>query len=211
MPTYLAESGQTNRSRRRLLRLLAAACGAVVAARTWPRSTSAAQSLPGFAVSRHEWNAQPPGSGLRPHRIDRITLHHTGPPPWYGEPPAPAYLRLIQAFHMGPERRWPDIAYHLLIDLDGIVWEGRSLAVAGDTATDYDPAGHALIAVLGDYSRQYPTVAQRDAIVATVRRLMNTYDLAAETLRGHRDYAATACPGDNLVALLDDIKSLVAD
>ena len=211
MPSYRREPGQSNRSRRRLLRLLAVACGATVGLPAWPRSASAAQSLPGFAVPRHEWNAQPPGPDLRPHRIDRITLHHTGPPPWYGTPPAPAYLRVIQSFHMGPERRWPDIAYHLLIDLDGVVWEGRSLAVAGDTATDYDPTGHALIAVLGDYSRQQPTVAQRDAIAATVRRLIDTYDLAIESLHGHRDYAATACPGDNLAALLDEIRALVAD
>jgi hypothetical protein len=110
---------------------------------------------------------------------------------------------------MGPERRWPDIAYHLLIDLDGIVWEGRSLAVAGDTATGYDPAGHALIAVLGDYTLQHPNVAQEDAVAVTARWLIDSYGLAAETLRGHRDYAATACPGDHLAALLDDIRALV--
>lgn len=168
-----------------------------------------AQALPDFVVPRHEWSARPPGPDRRPHRIDRITLHHTGPPSWYGVPPTPAYLRAIQSFHMGPDRRWPDIAYHLLIDLDGIVWEGRSLTVAGDTATNYDPAAHALIAVLGDYSLQQPTVAQRNAIVDTAGWLVDTHGCAPETLHGHRDYAATACPGDYLAALLDEIRALI--
>jgi hypothetical protein len=200
------------RSRRWLLRWLAVACGLAIVPRSPSSAVLATRLLPNFVVPRHEWNAQPYGPSLSPHRIDRITLHHTGPPPWYGLPPSPAYLRNIQAFHMGPERRWPDIAYHLLIDLDGVVWEGRSLTVAGDTATNYDPAGHALVAVLGDYSLlQHPNAAQGDAIASTARWLMDTYGLVAETVQGHRDYAATACPGDHLAALLDDIRRLVVD
>ncbi|MGE0540655.1 MAG: peptidoglycan recognition family protein [Dehalococcoidia bacterium] len=191
--------------------MLAAAFGIAITPGSLRPSVAAAPSLPGFVVPRREWNAHLPGSGLSAHRIDRITLHHTGPPAWYGVPPAPAYLRVIQSFHMGPERRWPDIAYHLLIDLDGAVWEGRSLAVAGDTATNYDPVGHAFVAVLGDYSLQHPNAAQRDAITATIRWLVDAYRVDAATLRGHRDYAATACPGDNLAVLLDEIRRLVAD
>ena len=194
------------RTRRCFVQRVVAMSAALVLQHSLHAPITAARSLSAFAVARDAWDARPPRPGMRPHQIDRITLHHTGPPAWYGAPPASAYLRAIQAFHMGPERRWPDIAYHLLIDLDGAVWEGRSLAVAGDTATDYDPAGHALIAVLGDYSVQQPNAEQRDAIVGTVRWLMDTYGVAADTLHGHRDYAATACPGDSLAILLDEIR-----
>ncbi|MGH2604921.1 MAG: peptidoglycan recognition protein family protein, partial [Dehalococcoidia bacterium] len=152
-------------------------------------------------------DAAPARAGMRPHSIERVTLHHTGPPAWYGVPSADAYLRGIQRFHMGPERGWPDIAYHLLIDLDGGVWEGRSLAFAGDTATAYDPSGHALVAVLGDYDQQQPSVAQIEAIVQTVRWVTETYGLDDGTPAGHRDYAATACPGQNLYRLLDDLRA----
>ena len=157
--------------------------------------------------TRDAWGAEPPGPGMRPHAIERITVHHTGPPPWYGAPPAAAYLRAIQSFHQGPERRWPDIAYHLLIDLDGVVWEGRALAVAGDTATDYDPTGHALIAVLGDYDEQRPNQAQLDALIATARRLSAARGLDRAALAAHRDYAATACPGGHLYAYLEDVRA----
>jgi hypothetical protein len=139
---------------------------------------------------------------MQPHRIERITLHHTGPPSWLGTPPAPAYLRQIQAFHQGPERRWPEIAYHLLVDLDGAIWEGRPLDFAGDTATAYDPAGHALIAVLGDYDVQQPNEAQVAALVESVRWLMERWGLESEAVGAHHDYAATACPGRNLSTTL---------
>jgi hypothetical protein len=190
--------------RRRLIRLVTGVTGAALLAsgagalRRGARADDA-PDLPQFVLRRDVWAAVPPGAGMRPHAIERVTLHHTGPPVWYGDPPAAGYLRIIQSFHTGPERRWPDIAYHLLIDLDGIVWQGRPLAFAGDTATSYDPTGHALVAVLGDYDVQQPNHAQLIAIEATISWLLTAYALDPATAGAHRDYAATACPGRNLV------------
>ena len=159
--------------------------------------------LPPFVQPRAAWDAAPPSpAGLRPHLIERITVHHTGPPAWDGTPPAPAYLRQIQAFHTSPARGWPDIAYHLLIDREGGVWEGRALGFAGDTATAYDPTGHALVAVLGDYDVQLPNAAQLAALAATVGWLLNAYGLNARPPAGHRDYAAITSPGRHLYPLL---------
>lgn len=193
-------------SRRRVLGLVTATAAALAGlAPRRPRATAATQShpdLPPFVLHREAWAAQPPGAGMRLHAIERITIHHTGPPAWYGAPAAPAYLRAIQAFHTGPERRWPDIAYHLLIDLDGAVWQGRPLAFAGDTATAYDPTGHALIALLGDYDLQTPNPAQLDALSAATHWLLDTFSLTLTTIATHRDYAPTACPGRNLYALI---------
>ena len=162
--------------------------------------------LPPNVIPRDVWQPVPPSSPRRPHTIERITIHHTGPPSWYGTPLAPDYLRAIQAFHQGPERRWPDIAYHFLVDLDGAVWEGRPLGFAGDTATSYDPLGHALVAVLGDYDVQTPGAAQLEALRSLVEWLVEAYGVNAETLAGHRDYAVTACPGRNLYALIGEIR-----
>jgi len=192
-------------SRRALLRV-------GIMAGVWTLGTNGVRSIaaseqPSFVQPRLSWGAAPPGPGLRQHTIARVTLHHTGPPPWYGAPDAAAYLQGIQAFHMGPERRWPDIAYHLLVDLDGVVWEGRSLAVAGDSATPYDTTGHALVAVLGDYDLQHPNDAQRAAVMETVRWLGVRWNVKAAMVGGHRDYAATACPGEHLYALLPAIRA----
>lgn len=172
------------------------------------RQTTATQAptLPDAVRPRIAWATALPAAGMRPHSIERVTVHHTGPPAWYGVPDSAAYLRAIHAFHTGPERRWPDIAYHLLVDLDGVVWEGRPLAVAGDTATAYDPTGHALVALLGDYDGQMLNEAQIAAMLGTIGWLHETYGLDPATLGGHRDYAATACPGRRVAALLDQIR-----
>lgn len=166
--------------------------------------------LPAVVRRRESWGAASTRGDLRRHAIERVTLHHTGPPPWFGAPPSATYLRQIQAFHQGPERRWPDIAYHLLIDLDGTVWEGRPLDAIGDTATAYDPTGHALVALLGDYDVQQVNEAQRSALVESVRWLVNRFAVDPTSVAAHRDYASTACPGRNLYVLLPEIQSFAA-
>lgn len=198
--------------RRQLARLSALAAAALTIRppeQAAARATGASESPPlaEFIMSRWAWAAPPADAGMRPHTVARVTIHHTGPPAWHGVPAAAGLLRAIHAFHTGPERRWPDIAYHLLIDLDGVIWEGRPLAVAGDTATAYDPTGHALIALLGDYDGQTPNDAQVAQLSRTIRWLNETYGLDPATLGGHRDYAATACPGRHLAALIDALRS----
>ena len=61
--------------------------------------------------------------------------------------------------------------------------------------------------MLGDYDVQAPSTAQLDALQATVRWLLTANHLDGETLGGHRDYAATACPGRNLYAALIDLRA----
>ena len=103
------------------------------------------------------------GAELRlriPHRITHITLHHTGS----AEPLRPdddpvQKLRGLQSWGAS-DRNWWDVPYHFLIDLDGNVYEGRDWRFAGETNTTYDPAGHFLITVIGNYERQQPTPAQ---------------------------------------------------
>jgi hypothetical protein len=198
-------TGMITRGQWRRRALCGLALGAGLALLRVPAGARGAE--PPEVWPRDAWGAAPPGPGMRPHAIERVTVHHTGPPSWYGVPPAAVYLRAIQSFHQGAERRWPDIAYHLLIDLDGGVWEGRALAFAGDSATVYDPAGHALIAVVGDYDEQHPNRAQLDALAAIARWLCEAYGLDRATLGAHRDYAATACPGAQLYGCLEAVRA----
>ena len=114
-------------------------------------------------------------------------------------------------------RKWPDIPYHFLIDLQGTIYIGRPINAAGDTNTLYDPTGHALIAVLGDYDRQRPNQDQLGAIVALMAWIADEYDIPATRIAGHRDFVPVnaegkhwdkhtrveiTCPGAHLYALL---------
>src|SRR5688500_10887464 len=108
-----ARNGPRIRSRRRLLaRITGAAAAAVVGSRVGipvPVRAQEPSLLPAYAHAREGWRAALPGLGRRLHTSERVTVHHAGPPSWDGPPNAPAYLRQIQAFHQGPERRWPEI------------------------------------------------------------------------------------------------------
>jgi hypothetical protein len=76
---------------------------------------------------------------------------------------APARLRDHQAYHQG--QGWADLAYHFAIDRDGNVYEARPYSAPGDTFTNYDPAGHFLPVLEGDYREQEPTDRQLESWV----------------------------------------------
>ena len=145
-------------------------------------------------ITREEWGSMGIAEGYQPHTLDRITLHHDGAE-FYGG--AAARLRGLQSW-VRRVRGWVDIPYHYLIDLEGDIYEGRPLEFVGDTATEYDPTGHALITVMGNYNIQEINQAQLGAIVDLASWLSYEYSIPPQLIRGHKDYAATACPGANL-------------
>jgi hypothetical protein len=146
-------------------------------------------------VPREDWGALSPESGrMIPHTIDRLTIHHAGSQSGVNGPPQ---FRGWQGWHMGGQD-WPDIAYHLLIGIDGTVYEGRDPAYRGDTGTTYDTTGHFLVVVEGNFEEERPTTAQIASLEAVLAWASEHYDVSPATIGGHGDYAATSCPGRNL-------------
>jgi hypothetical protein len=147
------------------------------------------------------------GAALRlriPHRITHVTLHHTGS----AEPLRPAddpvqKLRGLQSWGAS-DRNWWDVPYHFLIDLDGRTYEGRDWRYMGETNTTYDPAGHFLISVIGNYARQEPEPAQIEAIADLMAWAVKRFELPLDRIGGHYDYAETTCPGEHLKKFLED-------
>ena len=148
-------------------------------------------------ISVEEWGGSRINVGpTRKHEIKHITLHHGGVDFLKGTDTA-HHLRNLQAWSRNT-RGWPDIPYHYLIDPDGKIYEGRDITLAGDTNTEYDPTGHALIVVLGNFDKVEPNAAQIDATVAVMALLAKRYNVVPTTIQSHRDYAKTSCPGANL-------------
>jgi len=168
-----------------------------------PGAAPADAGLPPNVRSREAWAAAAPVQPYVPQTPKGVSLHHTGAP-WYGKPGPEQYLRNIQAFHVGAEREWEDIAYHFLVDLDGVIWAGRPATVRGNPSIYYDPTGLVLISFLGDFMSQQPTETQLNNSAATAAWLMKKYSMTNTTVTGHRDHAPTSCPGDNLYVTLKD-------
>lgn len=145
-----------------------------------------------------QWGGTPADAGrARVHVPTRITLHHGGETFPRSRDPR-EYLRSLQAWSRS-DRKWIDIPYHYIVDLDGNIYEGRDSRYAGDTNTDYDPAGHALVMVLGNYEEIEPSAAQLAAIVDLMGMLAVRYRMDAGAIAAHKDFAHnTLCPGKNL-------------
>jgi hypothetical protein len=147
------------------------------------------------------------GAAMRlrvPHRITHITLHHTGSARPLDREDDP--VRILQNLHSWSmqDRNWWDVPYHYLIDLDGNVYEGRDWRYMGETNTGYDPGGHLLISVIGNYELQEPTAAQIDAIIDMMTWAAHSFGIGTDRIGGHYHYAQTACPGTHLRRLLED-------
>jgi hypothetical protein len=172
-----------------------------------PVAAMAAQALADVErqiVSVAAWGGTPADPALaRKQAITHITLHHQGEPFPQGKDPV-QYLRNLQTWSRGT-KHWLDIPYHYIIDLDGSIYEGRKLEYAGDTNTEYDPAGHALIEVVGNFEEVEPNAQQLDAVVDLMALLAAKYKVPVERIAGHKDYSAqTVCPGAHLYHYLQN-------
>lgn len=147
------------------------------------------------------------GAELRlrvPHRITHVTLHHTGSPePLRADEDPRQKLQGLQSWG-ARERNWWDVPYHFLIDLEGRIYEGRDWRYMGETNTTYDPAGHFLISVIGNYERQEATPQQLEAIADLMAWALSKFNLPLERIGGHFNYADTTCPGEHLRKYLED-------
>lgn len=144
--------------------------------------------------------------------IERITVHHSAVVLGDNRK-APDRLRQHQRFHQD-SRGWIDIAYHYGIDRNGNVYELRDLGLAGDTGTNYDPAGHLLLLAEGDFNSEQPSDDQLTGLAAIAAAGIDRFGLhgdLASVLSGHRDHASSSCPGDALYARLGDLRQAVAD
>ncbi|WP_242660767.1 N-acetylmuramoyl-L-alanine amidase [Mycobacterium alsense] len=186
--------------RRQLLRL---AGGVGVASVLAGRSGTAGASPSAASAQllcREAWGALPARPGGKPHTITRMTLHHEAVVLGDNRN-APGRLRQDQHYHQD-QLGWIDIAYHMGVDRNGNLYELRSTAIAGDTATDYDTTGHFLVLCEGDFDQEAVPEAQLRGAAVAFAWAAQTFRISSGTLAGHRDFAQTSCPGANLYAHL---------
>lgn len=118
------------------------------------------------------------------HPVQALTVHHTAMPT--GDDHA-ADVRAVYYLH-AVEQAWGDIGYHVLIDPEGTVYEGRHSGGDGVPVFSGPPlpgdahavtAGHAFgfnhgnvgVCLLGDFTDTLPTEAAQDALVGVLRVL----------------------------------------
>ena len=184
-------------------------------------------------VPRSEWGPELVPTGPLPAEPDVrfLLVHHTVNTNDYAAADVVGMLGDIFAFHTGPERGWPDIAYNFFVDRFGTVYEGRTGSLAGAVAGSASGGSQGfaqLCTFIGDHSTEPPTEAaiasmtgllgflgerhgldlSPGATTTFTSRGSNRYpagaSVTATTISGHRDMSTTACPGDAAYALVAD-------
>ena len=156
---------------------------------------------PATLYCRESWGAAPIRPGGRVHSLTRLTLHHSAVV-LADNREMTARLRQHQRYHQD-ELGWIDIAYHIAVDRAGQLYELRPVEFIGDTATPYDPTGHFLVLVEGNFEQEQVTEEQLNGAATAFAWASQQHNIPTNTLRGHRDVTpTTACPGTNLEAFI---------
>ena len=151
-------------------------------------------------IERQEWGWKPLEKALPEHEITKITIHHGGVEFREDQNPVEEISNLQNWSRT--EKDWIDIPYHFMIDLDGNIYEARPINYPGATNTTYDPTGHALVEVMGNYEVQKLSEEQLKSVIDLSAFLAKKYDVPVEEIKGHKDYAETLCPGEDLYKYL---------
>jgi hypothetical protein len=163
-------------------------------------------NLPKNYVSRAAWGAKRPLSRptvLLASRVDTIVYHYTaaGSDEQADHKNCAGRVRGVQAFHQNV-RGWNDIAYNFLTCKHGYIFEGRGIENKS-AATGAENSHTLAVCFLGDdtVGRDDVTVAGRQALVEITRWIRQRRP-AVTGYKGHRDYMATSCPGNELYSYI---------
>ncbi|MDD5376844.1 MAG: N-acetylmuramoyl-L-alanine amidase [Candidatus Gracilibacteria bacterium] len=160
-------------------------------------------------------------------QVERIVIHHTAENN-LGNKDDLALIRGIYYYHT-VVRGWGDIGYNYLVGQRGQIYEGRA-------GGDYNVAAHALwnnkssvgVSVMGNFMTDSVVAEQENAVKGIIEYLSEKYgidihktsighkecrtdgciinDFSTPNLAGHREIGFTSCPGDNLFAIVEDIR-----
>lgn len=149
-------------------------------------------------ISREQWGARNPKSvtALPISKVNTIVIHYSaaavdevGP---YG-----LRVRNIQNYHMDVNH-WNDIAYNFLVSRTGEVYEGRGFGIQSAATLGHNDHTYA-ICFLGNDTKGKDDVTDKGRKAIT--DLIVDYEGrkgAKLLVKGHRDFVATDCPGQEL-------------
>ncbi|SHN46476.1 peptidoglycan recognition protein family protein [Cryptosporangium aurantiacum] len=175
--------------------------------------------------------------------VQTVTVHHSA---GINDDPDPAATMRAIYYDQTITRDFGDFGYHLAIDEDGRVYEGRWSGTdrfpvyGGALGPNGRPqmnnaahvggfnAGNVGVVLLGDFTSRQPTAAARQSLVGVLAAIVALGGLdplgttnyvnpisgstrTVPTIPGHRDWAATLCPGDLFYPELPGVRQDVAD
>lgn len=122
-------------------------------------------------------------------RINELIIHCTATPEG-----RPVTVEEITEWHKN--KGWKTIGYHYVIDLNGMVHNGRPVEQVGAHCEGHNANSIGIVYVGGCDADMKPkdtrNYSQKVAMLKLVRLLMEQYP--GVSIHGHNEYAAKACP-----------------
>jgi len=154
-------------------------------------------------IKRADWGWLPLEKGKEEAAIKKITIHHGGVAFGADKDPVKS-VQNLQKWSRA-EKEWIDIPYHFMMDLDGNIYEARPINYSGDTNTEYDPTGHVLVEIMGNYEVQKFTEVQQESLVEIIAFLAKEFNVPLSEIKTHKDYSETTlCPGKDVYKYFQD-------
>lgn len=119
--------------------------------------------------------------------IETIVIHHSAAPASVG-------AERIAIYHV-KSQEWPGIGYHFVIAADGTIYQTNELTTISYHSAKVNGRGVG-VCFLGDFDEAVPPPAQLRAGAHLVAWLTQELNLSLETVKGHREYMQTRCPGN---------------
>lgn len=130
-------------------------------------------------------------------KINKIIIHCSATPEGRA-----VTVQEIDKWHRA--KGWNGVGYHFVIGLNGEVWSGRNVELAG-AHTEGQNANSIGVCYVGGCDKAMKakdtrTAAQKASLIKLVKELKTKYPNA--TIHGHNEFAAKACPSFNVQSWL---------
>ena len=119
--------------------------------------------------------------------IRSLVIHHTAVAPSVGP-------EAIARYHV-TKGDWPAIGYHFVVTSSGAIFQTNRLETISYHARSANPTSVG-IALAGNFMGVGPTNAQLEGAGKLLAYLLKWLGLSRESIKAHKDFVATACPGD---------------
>lgn len=144
-------------------------------------------------------------------KIDTIIVHCTATRPnWWADRRAEEKVSEIRRWHT-EERGWSDIGYHVLIDRDGTIVDGRPIERSGAHAKGHNKTSVGISLFGGHGGSQDDkfednfTPAQDRALRKLIAQLRMEYP-AITTIMGHNEVSPKMCPCFQVTEWLNNVE-----
>lgn len=133
-------------------------------------------------------------------RIWRVDMHHTWLPQ-HSDYDGEACIERMCRFHVD-DRGWEDIAQHVSIAPDGIIWTGRDWNKTPASVGGVLNRGAFMFEAIGNFDLGHDRLEgeQLQSVVTVIRAVQRRFRLPPEALLFHRDVPVTVktCPGTSV-------------